>query len=151
MSSSGQRSWKRRAFFAIINCSAQEYDTSSTTNDEENHGEKREGGCQNNATCSIKYSSLGSKTDGAEPSMSICGAGSLLLRERWAPGTRDESGPTGPGLVAPSFIGEKYPEGARAAADGLCRRPRGAGGSDPVVLDESCDSSAFGGITLRLI
>ena len=94
---------------------------------------------------------LGSKTDGAEPSVSIWGAGSVLLRERWALGARHESGPTDPGLVSSSLIGEKRREGARAAPDGLCRRPRGAGGSKPVLLEESCDWSAFGGIKLRLI
>ena len=67
MSSSVRRSWTRRAFSAIINCSAQEYDTSSTTNDEGDHCEKQEGGCQDSTTCSVEYSSLGSKTDGAEP------------------------------------------------------------------------------------
>ena len=68
---------------------------------------KQDGSCQNSTTCSIEYSSLGSKTDGAEPSVSIWGAGSVLLRDCWAPGARDESGSTGPGLVAPSLIGEK--------------------------------------------
>ena len=90
-------------------------------------------------------------TDGAEPSLSIWKDGSVLLRERWAPGARDESGLTDPGLVSPSLTGEKYPEGARAASDGLCQTPKGAGGSESVLLDESCDSSAFGGITPRLI
>ena len=94
---------------------------------------------------------LGSKTDGAEPSVSIWGAGSVLLRERWAPGARDESGPTDPGLVSPSLIGEKWQEGARAAPDGLCQRPKREGGSEPVLIDEGCDSSALGGILLRLI
>ena len=57
-----------------------------------------------------------------------------------------------PGLVAPSLIGEKWPQGALAAPDGLCRRSRGAGGSEPVLLDESYDSSAFSGICIvRLI
>ena len=79
MSSSVRRSWKRRAFSAIINCSAQEYDTSSTTNNEGDHYEKQEGGCQSSTTCSVEYSSLGSKTDGAEASVSIWGAGSVLL------------------------------------------------------------------------
>ena len=124
---------------------------SSTTNDEEHHYEKQEGRCQDSTTCSVEYSSLGSNTDGAEPLVSIWGAGSVLLRERWAPGARDEFDPTDPGLVSPSLIGEKWPEGARAAPDGLCQRSRGAGGSEPVLLDESCDSSAFSGITVRLI
>ena len=148
MSSSARWSWKKRVFSAIINCKAQEYYTSSTTNDEGDHCEKQEGGCQNSTTCSVEYSSLGSKTDGDEPSVSIWGAGSVLLRERWAPGARDEYRPTDPGLVSPSLTGEKRPEGACAPRDGLCRRPRGAGGSEPVLLDGSCGSSAFGGIIL---
>ena len=82
--------------------------------------------------------------------MSISGAGSVLLPECWDLGARDESGPTGPGLMAPSLIGEKWPEPARAAPDGLCRRPRGAEGSELVLLDESCDSSAFGGVIIDL-
>ena len=41
--------------------------------------QKQEGGCQNNTTYSVDYSSLGSKTDGAEPSVSIRGAGSVLF------------------------------------------------------------------------
>ena len=151
MSSSARWSWKRRVFSAIINCFAQEYDTSSTRNDEAGHCEEQEGGCQNSTTCSVEYSSLWSKTDDAEPSVSIWGAGSVLLRERWAPGAREQTGPTDPGLVAPSLIGEKWPEVTRAAPDGLCRRPRRTGGSEPVLLDESCDSSAFAGIKLRLI
>ena len=93
---------------------------SSTTNDEEHHYEKQEGRCQDSTTCSVEYSSLGSNTDGAEPLVSIWGAGSVLLRERWAPGARDEFDPTDPGLVSPSLIGEKWPEGACAAPDGLC-------------------------------
>ena len=83
--------------------------------------------------------------------MIIRGAGSALFREHWAPGARDESGPTDPGMVTPSLIREKWPEGTLAAPDGLFRGPRGARGSKPVLLDESCDSSAFGGIIVRLI
>ena len=93
---------------------------------EGDHCEKQEGGCQNSTTCSVEYSNLGSTTDGAEPSLSIWKDGSVLLRERWAPGARDESGPTDPGLVSPSLIGEKWQEGARAAPDGL-GRPGGQG------------------------
>ena len=47
--------------------------------------------------------------------MIIWGAGSVLFRERWGPGGRDESGRTDPGLVTASLIGEKWPECARAA------------------------------------
>ena len=83
--------------------------------------------------------------------MGIWGGGSVLLRDGWAPGARDESSPTDPGLVSVTLIGEKWPERARAAPDGLCRRPRRAEGSEPVLLDEGCDSSVFGGIILRLI
>ena len=79
MSTSAWWSWKRRAFSAIKNFSAQEYDTSSTTNDEGGHCENQEGGYQNNTTCSVQYSNLASKTDGAEPSVSIWGACSVLF------------------------------------------------------------------------
>ena len=79
MSSSVRRSSKKRAFSAIINCSAREYHTSSTTNDEGDHCEKQEGGCQNNTNCSVEYSRLPSKTNGAEPSVKVWGAGSVLL------------------------------------------------------------------------
>ena len=79
MSSSARRSSKRGAPSAIINCSAQVYDTSSATNDKENHCEKQEGGCQNSTTCSVEYSSVGSNTDGAEPSVMLLRAGSVLL------------------------------------------------------------------------
>ena len=43
MNSTAQWSLKRLAYAAIINCSAQEYDTSSTTNDEGDHCEKEDG------------------------------------------------------------------------------------------------------------
>ena len=52
--------------------------------------------------------------------------------------------------MASSLVGEKWLEGALAAPDDLCSRSRGAGHSEPVLLNESCDS-AFGGIILRLI
>ena len=79
VSSSAQRSWKRRAFSAFIYCSAQEYDTSSTANDDGDRCEKQDGGSQNSTTCSIEYSKVGSNTDGAEPSVMIWGTFSVLL------------------------------------------------------------------------
>ena len=118
------------------------------------HGKRRGEplrGCQNGTTCSVEYSTFRSKTDGAEPSVSIWGAGSVLRRDRWALGARDESGPTDPGLVSPSLMGEKWPNGARAAPDGFCQDLYGEEGSEPVLVDESPDSSAFGGITTLLI
>ena len=108
MNSSQRRSWKRRAFSGIINCSVQDYDTLSSTSDEGNHCEKQVGGCQNSTTCSVEYSSLGSKTDGAEPSVSIWRAGGVLLLEHWVPGAQDEIGLTDPGLVSPSLISKKW-------------------------------------------
>ena len=78
LSSSARQSWKRRAF-SIINCSAQEYDTLSTTNDEGDRCENSEGGCQNSTACSVEYLGVGSKTDGAEQSVIILGAGSVLF------------------------------------------------------------------------
>ena len=47
--------FKSLAFSAIINCSAQEYDTPSTTNDEGDHCEEQDGGCQNNTTQTANY------------------------------------------------------------------------------------------------
>ena len=79
MSSLARRSWKKRAFSAIINCSAQEYDTSSTTNNDGDHCDKRERSCRNGTTCSVEYSSVGSKTDGAAPSVMIWAAGSVIF------------------------------------------------------------------------
>ena len=79
LSSWARWSWKERAFSAIIDCSAPEYDTSSTTNDEGNHCEKQEGGCQNSTTCAVQYSSVGSKTDGADPSVMILGGGQCTI------------------------------------------------------------------------
>ena len=146
MSSSAQRSWKRRTFSAIINCSAQEYDTSYTTNDEGDHCEKQEGGCQNSTTCFVEYSSLGSKADGAEPSVSIWRVGSVLLRDHWVLGAQDESGPAYPGLVSPSHICEKWSEGARAAPDGLCQRPRGQGTLSPFCFSRAAILLLLGGL-----
>ena len=71
MGSSARRSWKRLSFSAIINCFEQKYDTSSTTNDDEDHCEKQKEGCQNSTICSVEYSREGSKTDDAEPSVII--------------------------------------------------------------------------------
>ena len=42
-------------------CSAQEYGTSSTANDEGGHGGKWDGGCQNNTVLAVEYSREGSK------------------------------------------------------------------------------------------
>ena len=50
--------------------------------------------------------------------------------------------------MAPSLIGKTWPEGALAAPNGLYRRPRGAGGSEPVLLDDSCYYSASSGIII---
>ena len=79
MSSSARQSWKIRAFSAIINSSSQEYDTSSTTNDDWNHCEKQEGGYRNSTTCSVESSNVGSTTGGPESSVMIWGGGSVLL------------------------------------------------------------------------
>ena len=65
--------FKSRAFSAIINCSAQEYETSSTTHNEGDRCEKKDGGCQNNTTLSVEYSREGSKVNGANPSEVVLG------------------------------------------------------------------------------
>ena len=46
----GEAILEKTSLLRHTNCSAQEYDTSSTTNDEGNHCEKQEGGCQNSTT-----------------------------------------------------------------------------------------------------
>ena len=73
MSSTARWSLKNRVFSAIINCSAQEYDTSSTTNNEGDHCEKKDGGCQNSTTLSVEYSREESNYDGANPSEAVLG------------------------------------------------------------------------------
>ena len=78
MSYSVRRSRKRRAFPAIINCSAQEYDTSSKTSDDGRHCEKQEGGRQNSTPCPVEYSRVGSNTNDADPSVMVRGAGSVF-------------------------------------------------------------------------
>ena len=62
---------KSRAFAAIISRSAQEYDTSPTTNDEGDHCEKKDGSCQHNTTLSVEYSREGSNVDRANPSEAV--------------------------------------------------------------------------------
>ena len=47
----------RRAFEAIMNCSAQSYSTRSTVNGEGAHWEKGEGGSYNKTTSSLIYAS----------------------------------------------------------------------------------------------
>ena len=62
---------KGLAFSAIKNCSTQEYDTPSTTNDEGDDCEKKDGGCQNNTTLYVECSKEGSKADGTIPSGAV--------------------------------------------------------------------------------
>ena len=85
MSSAARWSLKRLAYAAIINCSAQEYDTPSTTNDEGDHCEKEDGGFQN-TTLSVEYSREGSTADGANPSEAVMGiwACNVPVREHQA-------------------------------------------------------------------
>ena len=71
MSSTARWSLKSLAFAAIKNCSAQEYDTSSMTNDEGDHCENIGRGCQNITTLSVEYSREGSTADGANPSEAV--------------------------------------------------------------------------------
>ena len=61
MSPTARWSWKNLVFSAIIYCSAQKYGTSSTANDEGDHGGKQDGGCRNNTTLSVEYLREGSK------------------------------------------------------------------------------------------
>ena len=73
MSSTARWALKILAISAIINCSAQEYETPSTTNDEWDQCEKEDGGYQNNTTSSVEYSREGSNADGAIPSEAVLG------------------------------------------------------------------------------
>ena len=95
MSSAARCSLKSLAFSAIINCSAQEYDTPSTTNDEGDHCEKLDGGCQNNTTLSVEYSREGSNADGANPSEAVLRIWAFNVpgREHHASAVRDYNVP----------------------------------------------------------
>ena len=62
-----------------MNCSVQEYDMSFMIKDHGNHCENQDGGCQNITTCSVECFSVGSNIDGAEPSVTIWGAGGVLF------------------------------------------------------------------------
>ena len=111
MSSSAQWSWKRRAFSAIINCSAQEHETSSTTNADAVHCEKREGGCQSNTTFSVEYSREGLKFEGGEPSEGMVEARSAALWGHWVADVDRGAGLTVTGGRALTRVGETSPKG----------------------------------------
>ena len=55
MAESAVSSPNRRAFEAILNCSAQLYSTGSTVNGDGVHCEKADGGCQKKTTSSLMY------------------------------------------------------------------------------------------------
>ena len=143
--------FKSLAFPAIINCSAQEYDTPSTTNDEGHHCKKWDGGCQNNTTLFVEYSREGSNDDGANPSETVLGiwacnfpvrehqssavrACNVPVRENQALGSRCESGPR---FLAPC----PRPSFAKNRQKLLLTAPEGAGGSKLLLLDERYDTS----------
>ena len=73
MSPTARWSWKSLVFSAIMYCSAQEYGTSSTTNDEGDHGRKLNRGCQNSTTFSVEYSREGKAVLKFGPAMSLSG------------------------------------------------------------------------------
>ena len=58
---------------------------SSMTNDDGDHCEKQEGGCQNSTTFSVEYSSVGLKTDGAESSVIILGGRQCIILRTLGP------------------------------------------------------------------
>ena len=62
MSPTARWSWKSLVFWAIMYCSAQKYGTSSTAQDKGDHDGKYDGGCRNNTTLSVEYTSNGSKS-----------------------------------------------------------------------------------------
>ena len=64
---------KMPGLFGHYNCFTREYDTPSTTNDEGDHCEKWDGGCENNNTIFAEYSREGCKADGANPSDAVLG------------------------------------------------------------------------------
>ena len=55
MAESAVSSPNRRAFEAIMNCSAQLYSTRSTVNGDGVHCEKADGGCQKKTASSLMY------------------------------------------------------------------------------------------------
>ena len=80
MSPAARWSWKSLIFPTIMYCSAQEYGTSSTTNNEGDHGDKQDGGCQNNTTLSVDYSREGPKAV-LEFGPAMSASGNTRLRE----------------------------------------------------------------------
>ena len=64
MAESAVSSPNRRAFQAIMNCSAQSYSTRSTVNGDGVHCEKADGGCQKQTTSSLMYVSDASYISG---------------------------------------------------------------------------------------
>ena len=142
MSFTARRFLKILARSATIYCSGQEYDTSSTANDEGNHCEK-DGGWQNNTTLSVDYSKEGSKAvlekfracnvpvlEHQAWALWACG---VSLREHEVSGARRESDPSVSCVVASSLVGIKPQETALTA-------PEGASGSELFLLDERRDS-----------
>ena len=96
MSSTARWALKILAISAIINCSAQEYETPSTTNDEWDQCEKEDGGYQNNTTSSVEYSREGSNADGANPSEAVLESGPVM-----SPSGNTRPRPFGP-VMSPS-------------------------------------------------
>ena len=85
MNSTAQWSLKRPAYAAIINCSAQEYDTPSTINDEGDHCENRTGlPEQHHIICGVFERRI--KSDEANPSEAVLGirACNVPVREHQA-------------------------------------------------------------------
>ena len=133
MSSSARCSWKRRAFSAITNCSAQEHETSSTTNADAVHCEKMEEGCQNNTTFAVEYSRVGLKFEGGEPSEGIAEARSAALCGHWiADADRGACQPV-TGVGALSRVGDTSPEVDLSAP--IDWGSTWARGSEPVLLN----------------
>ena len=62
-----------------------------------------------------------------------------------------EASPVSLCSVSPVAVGKKSPQGPLTAPDDLCPRAKGAGGCEPVLLDESCDSSELSGCAVRLL
>ena len=92
-----------------------------------------EGGCQNNTTFPVEYSSVGLKFGGGEPSAGMVEAHSAALRGHWVADADRGAGLTVTGGGILSRVGETSPEVPLSAPiEWGSTRARGSG---PVLLD----------------
>ena len=98
-----------------------------------------EGGCQNNTTFAVECSRVGLKFEGGEPSEGVAEARSAALWGHWVTDADRGAGLTVTGGGALSRVGETSPEVALSAP--IDWGSTGAGGPEPVLLDEKSGSS----------